>query len=243
MQPVKMEENLRKDIIDKIFGYLTGRLTLTQINTWALSSKHFKEQIPYIREKSDILFFLLNKAGIETRNYYPEQKIIISRNALAGNIRRCLDGNISRMDLYNWCDDVYNWELIEGFEDEIVKSLINKITMNLFTVEKLNNSDLENIIWHLEKSNDPDLTADKADIIFSLPVVRDILSSDIQIKDKLIKISQLGRSFKNEPVFNEFFAAIKILESRIGFSDKFKDFFDEISRAASPSQYIQSGSN
>jgi hypothetical protein len=227
-------------IKDKIFKYLSGEITVNDIYDWAAGRKEYGAVLENLRERSEILFYLLNESGMNTRDYYPETQVIICEKYLLENVKRTLKGEIARSDLFNWADDVYSWELVEGFESEKAELVVKHISSDLNDIECLEDSDLESIIWHIGNTHDNELLKNKIELIFSLPHLRKALYSENGTKERLTEVSNLAPRFSDEKSFNELFAAIKILAPTAKDTGRIEDFFAEVSKAASPLGYISS---
>jgi hypothetical protein len=163
-----MDNTLSIQAKEKVLGYLRGDFSVPELYQWTSEQENFKGSLQYIKDKADIIFFLVNEAGLETSNFYVEEKIVVTRTGMIKNLNRLLKQAITAEDLFNWADDVWNWELVEGCEDELVEFLIECLTQDPDKIKALTTKDIENLISHLEKSKDAPSSLKAFEEIFGL---------------------------------------------------------------------------
>lgn len=161
-----MNEILARHLKEKIYGYVRGDFTVPEISKWASEREEFAKALPYIKDKSDIIFFLINQLGLETHSFYIEEKLTIKKDGIVKNLKRYQNGEITSDDLFNWADDIWNWELIEGYEDEIARAVIEHLAEDSERLNILKKEDYDDLIWHLEKSKDIESSIAKLYAIF-----------------------------------------------------------------------------
>ena len=150
-----MDDGLINSVKQKIFDYVRGNLSISEIYDWVSSREEFKDAIPHIKDKGDIIFFLMNKAGFETSSFYVDERLVITRESIVKNLKRLIDDKINPEELYNWADDIWNWEFIEGYEDQSVQKIIECLTGDPLKLKMITKEDYKDLISHLEsRKND-----------------------------------------------------------------------------------------
>ena len=233
-----MSDQLTKNIHDKVFGYIKGDISITELYDWANKMQEFAEPLTHVKNKSDVIFFLINQGELETRNFYTDEMLTIKKAGIIKNIKRAIGKEITTEELYNWADDVWNWDLVEGYDDEITQAIIEQLADDPERLKLLRMEDFENILWHLEKSMDPDLSISKTNFIFSLPGIREIIFSESNIQEKLERIGKFKNLFALEDFFEELLESIKTLLTSSSLLETWEKFFSEVSRNTSPKEFL-----
>lgn len=209
-----MQDELAKLLKEKIIEYITGQSSAKDLLQWALTREEMRSKASKIRNGSDIVFLLVEQAGLDVKNFYIKERINIPARGLIRNIERTVKGEMTPSELYNWADDVFNWELIEGFEGDLVKNTVKHLSASEKRLEELTKEDYRLIMTHLNDSENKDLCIKRIGLIFSLPVIRTVLNKSESSAEALRKLDRIRDNFANEKNYSEILGIIKVLLGR-----------------------------